>query len=106
MREGGARILGRHRLLGLTSDDLRNDFTDTGLERADFWTTPLINDLISGGNGVIGIGTARRTTVPVILDVRTTAPDDNFDSWDHVTEADMRTSTGRILVSMLNYTPK
>jgi hypothetical protein len=69
------------------------------------WTMPLINDLIAGGGGVFGVGTARRTTVPVILDVRTVAPDDNFDGWDHVTEAGLRTTTGRVLVSMLNYTP-
>ncbi|MGW4487423.1 hypothetical protein ACWEOE_26695 [Amycolatopsis sp. NPDC004368] len=30
---------------------------------------PVINDLVAGGNGVFGVGTARRTTVPVILDV-------------------------------------
>ncbi|MEV8614983.1 hypothetical protein AB0383_45010 [Amycolatopsis sp. NPDC051373] len=71
----------------------------------DDWTMPLINDLIAGANGVFGVGTARRTTVPVILDVRTTAPDDNFDGWDHVTEAGLHTTTGRIIVSMLNYTP-
>ncbi|MEV6900368.1 hypothetical protein [Amycolatopsis sp. NPDC051372] len=40
----------------------------------DDWTMPLINDLIAGDNGVFDVSTARRTTVPVILDVRTTAP--------------------------------
>ncbi|MCR6484014.1 hypothetical protein M8542_14415 [Amycolatopsis sp. OK19-0408] len=67
------------------------------------WTKALITDMIAAREGVIGVGTARRTTVPVILDVRSEAPDDNFDGWDHVTEAGLHVETGKIIVSMLDY---
>jgi hypothetical protein len=67
------------------------------------WTRALITDLIAAAPGAIGVGTARRVTVPVILDVRTTAPDNDFDDWDHVTQASLHTDTGRLLVSMFDY---
>jgi hypothetical protein len=67
------------------------------------WTRALITDLIAAAPGAVGVGTARRVTVPVILDVRTTAPDNDFDDWDHVTQASLHTDTGHILVSMFDY---
>ncbi|WP_205660948.1 SMI1/KNR4 family protein [Amycolatopsis vastitatis] len=67
------------------------------------WTKALITDMIAARDGVIGVGTARRTTVPVILDVRSEAPDDNFESWDHVTEAGLHVESGDVIVSMLDY---
>jgi hypothetical protein len=39
----------------------------------------------------------------VILDVRTTPPEDDFDGWDHVTQASLSTGTGRLLVSMFDH---
>ncbi|WP_186382910.1 SMI1/KNR4 family protein, partial [Amycolatopsis rhizosphaerae] len=51
------------------------------------WTRALITDLIATAPGAVGVGTARRTTVPVILDIRTTPPQTNLDDWDHVTQA-------------------
>jgi hypothetical protein len=67
------------------------------------WTKALITDMIAAREGVIGVGTARRMTVPVILDVRSEAPDDNFDGWDHVTEAGLHVESGKVIVSMLDY---
>ncbi|MFJ9781053.1 hypothetical protein ACIRSS_15800 [Amycolatopsis sp. NPDC101161] len=67
------------------------------------WTKALIADMIAAREGVIGVGTARRMTVSVILDVRSEAPDDNFDGWDHVTEAGLRVESGKVIVSMLDY---
>jgi hypothetical protein len=67
------------------------------------WTKALITHMIAAHEGVVGVGTARRTTVPVILDVRSEAPDDDFDSWDHVTEAGLHVESGKVIVSMLDY---
>ncbi|MEV0070929.1 hypothetical protein [Amycolatopsis sp. NPDC050768] len=67
--------------------------------------TDLMNNLVAATDGAIGVGTARRRTLPVILDVRTTPPDDNLDGWDHVTEAGLRITSGRIVVSKLDYRP-
>ena len=55
------------------------------------WTRALIMDMVATREDVIGVGTARRTTVPVILDVR-----------DHVTEAGLRVESGKVIVSMLD----
>ncbi|WP_236787917.1 hypothetical protein [Amycolatopsis sp. GM8] len=68
------------------------------------WTRALITDLVATAPGAIGVGTARRTTVPVILDIRATEPDINPDDWDHITEAGLHTETGRLLVSAFDYT--
>jgi hypothetical protein len=67
------------------------------------WTKALITDMIAARQGVIGVGTARRTTVPVILDVRSEAPDDSFDGWDHITESGLHVESGKVIVSMLDY---
>jgi hypothetical protein len=68
------------------------------------WTRALMTDMIAARDGVIGVGTARRTTVPVILDVRSDAPDDDVDGWDHVTESGLHVTSGSVIVSMLDYT--
>lgn len=65
------------------------------------WTRALITDLVAAAPGAVGVGTVRRVTVPVILDVRTTGPD-SVEKWDHVTQASLHTDTGRILVSMFD----
>lgn len=67
------------------------------------WTRALLTNLIATAPGAVGVGTARRVTVPVILDIRSTPPDNDFDEWDHVTQASLTTDTGRILVSMFDY---
>lgn len=73
------------------------------LEPDRAWTKALITDTIAAREGVIGIGTARRTTVPVILDVRSDSPDEDFDDWDHITEAGLHVESGKVIVSMLDY---
>ncbi|SEB47185.1 hypothetical protein SAMN04489727_2018 [Amycolatopsis tolypomycina] len=72
------------------------------LEPDRAWTRALISDMIAARDGVVGVGTARRTTVPVILDVRTHGPVNDFDGWDHVTEAGLHIESGTVIVSMLD----
>jgi hypothetical protein len=67
--------------------------------------TSLMTDLIAATDGAIGVGTARRLTLPVTLDIRTDTPDDNLDDWDHVTEAGLHITSGRIIVSKFDYRP-
>jgi hypothetical protein len=68
------------------------------------WTRALSTDMIAARDGVIGVGTARRTTVPVILDIRAQAPDRDIDGWDHVIEAGLHVESGKVIVLMLDYT--
>lgn len=65
----------------------------------------LMNDLVAADDGVLGVGTARRMTLPVVLDVRAEAPGDDLGGWDHVTESGLRVASGRILVSKFDYRP-
>jgi hypothetical protein len=67
------------------------------------WTRALITDMIAARDGVIGVGTARRTAVSVVLDIRAQAPDNDIDGWDHVTEAGLHVESGKVIVSMLDY---
>ncbi|MEV8609618.1 hypothetical protein AB0383_17095 [Amycolatopsis sp. NPDC051373] len=65
--------------------------------------TDLMNNLVATTDGAISVGTARRRILPVTLDVRTEAPEDNLDDWDHVTEAGLRITSGRLVVSTFDY---
>lgn len=56
-------------------------------------------DLVATEHGVLGVGTARRVDVPVILDVRTTEPDDSFEGWDHVAEGGVTIPTGQLVAT-------
>ncbi|MFD4190743.1 hypothetical protein [Amycolatopsis thermoflava] len=56
-------------------------------------------DLVATEQGVLGVGTARRVEVPVILDVRRSEPDDSLDDWDHVTEGSVSAPTGRLVAT-------
>jgi hypothetical protein len=71
----------------------------------DGWVESLVRDQIAAGDGIVGIGTARRMEVPVVLDIRTGPPDLDPARFDHVTEAGLRTG-GTIIVSKQEYGPR
>ncbi|OAP20440.1 MULTISPECIES: hypothetical protein [Amycolatopsis] len=78
-------------------------------DAARAFVTAVMNDLVAVTDGAIGVGTARRRTLPVILDVRAETPGDDIlelDGWDHVTESGLRVSSGRVVVSTFDYRPK
>lgn len=74
------------------------------LDWIDDWIEQLICDQIASGDGIVGIGTARRMTVPVLIDVLSGPPDLDPEDYDHVTEASLTTS-GTIIVSKQEYGP-
>jgi hypothetical protein len=90
--------------------DYGSFFVQDDLARPDpdrAFITDQMNNLIAATDGAIGVGTARRMTLPVILDIRAEAPDDvDLEEWDHVTESGLRVSSGRILVSKFDYRPQ
>lgn len=46
-------------------------------------------------------------TVPIVIEVRETAPDDEFTDWDHVVEASIEVPTGRIAIDgMVDFRPE
>jgi hypothetical protein len=46
--------------------------------------------------GVVGVGTVRNMDVPVELEVLNSHPDDNFEAWNHVTEASINVLQGKL----------
>jgi hypothetical protein len=49
--------------------------------------------------GTIGIGTVRNMHVPVTIEIHDQKPDDDFDNWDHVVEAALEVTSGRIVAA-------
>lgn len=72
-------------------------------ELSDDFTDALIDDLVATEQGVLGVGTARRVTVPVVLEVLASDPADDIDGWDHVTEGGLTAPSGRLVVSSMDY---
>ena len=51
-------------------------------------------------SGIIGIGTARNTSVPVVVEILASQPDNiNLAEWDQVNECSLYTATGRLVVA-------
>lgn len=48
---------------------------------------------------LVNIATARNTTVPVTLEVQTSAPMDDLTEWDHVVEVSLVSPSGHLVVS-------
>jgi hypothetical protein len=68
-------------------------------DQPDDWGDQLVMQMIAVAPGIIGVGTARNTTVPVSVDVVDSRPDNDFTAWDHVTEASLEVPSGRIVIA-------
>lgn len=65
----------------------------------DEWGKQLVEDMIAVATGIVGIGTARNTHVPVQISVFSTQPDDDFAGWDQVVEATIEVPSGRLIIA-------
>jgi hypothetical protein len=63
------------------------------------WTQDAVDRLLAVAPGTIGIGTVRNMTVPVVVEVADTEPDEDMTSWDQVNECDFEVQSGRIVVA-------
>jgi len=63
------------------------------------WTEQTVSDMLAVAPGVIGVGTARSMEVPVEVEVLDSQPNNNFDEWDHVTEASLEVPWGHIVIA-------
>lgn len=66
---------------------------------SDSWTAEASENYLAVAPGTIGIGTARDMTVPVKVEVRDAAPDDNYDAWDQVNKCSINVPSGRIIIA-------
>lgn len=63
------------------------------------WTEKAVSDMLAIAPSVIGVGTVRNMDVPVEVEVLDSQPNDNFDDWDHVTEASLDVPSGHIIIA-------
>ena len=64
----------------------------------DAWDAAAIDDRLALAGGVVGIGTARNTTVPVEIAVLASAPPDDAAAVDHVTECSVAVPSGELVL--------
>jgi hypothetical protein len=86
------------------SFELTDEQAETDAFESDGWIDDLVRDQIAAAPGAVGIGTARRMSVPVTVDVLTGPPDISVEDVDQVTEASLTTS-GTLVVGKLGYEP-
>jgi hypothetical protein len=83
-------LLADYRQLYLQDDGGPMDFTH--------WTRQAVEHLLLVSPHGIAVGTVRNMMVPLTIDVRETAPDDDLSNWDHVAECSFEVASGRIIV--------
>ena len=78
---------------------LQDDEISVG-DVSDAWTEDAVQRLrIAVVPHAIAVGTARNDTVPVEIEVLASEPSADFGSWEHVVEADLSITTGRVVVA-------
>ena len=65
----------------------------------DSWTDDAVKRLLALAPGIIGVGTVRNMTVPVVVEVYDQEPFDNNDEWDQINECCIEITSGTIVVS-------
>ena len=65
---------------------------------ANIWDEQSVLDMIDVGPGGIAVGTARNFTVPVTIRILESELEDDEDRWDHITEASLETTSGRLVI--------
>ncbi|MBR1230960.1 hypothetical protein [Bradyrhizobium sp. AUGA SZCCT0182] len=63
------------------------------------WNEEATDRLLALAPGTVGIGTVRNMDVPVTVDFLEHAPEDEFSEWDHVVEAGLDVTSGRIVIA-------
>lgn len=63
------------------------------------WNDDAVERMFAVADGVVGIGTARNTVVPVTLELLESAPDVELAGFDHVVEGALEMSSGRLVVA-------
>ena len=79
---------------------LQDDDVGVGIgDLSDAWTQEAVERLLAVAPGVVGLGTARKMTVSVVIEVLDHEPDADFDQWEHVVEGGLELKTGRLVVA-------
>lgn len=65
---------------------------------ADFWTQEAHERQLAINPGIIGIGTASYGTVPVTIELYASAPANQLEDWDQVTEASLELKHDQLII--------
>jgi hypothetical protein len=87
---GEFSIFADYNMFFLLADTTKVPHVNSGL------LTQLMTDLIAASPGVVIVGTVRRVTVPVTVELWSDEPTESDSAWDHITEASIHPSTGVI----------
>ena len=68
-------------------------------ELSEAWTQEATDRLLAVAPGTVGVGTVRNMDVPVVVEIHDRLPDDDFAEWDHVVEAGVDITSGRIVIA-------
>src|SRR5258707_278824 len=63
------------------------------------WSEEAVSRLLAIAPGTIGIGTVRNMRIPVVIEIHDQEPDNDFSDWDHIVEAALDVTSGRIVVA-------
>jgi hypothetical protein len=63
------------------------------------WTEDALNNLIAVTPEVVGIGTVRNMTVPVVINIIATSPEEDLAQYDKVNECSIELPSGRLVIS-------
>ncbi len=63
------------------------------------WTKQASEDLLALAPGNIGVGTVRDMNVPVIVEIHDCEPQEELNSWHHITECSIDIPSGKIVVA-------
>lgn len=66
---------------------------------SDAWDEAATRRMLAVSAGVVGIGTARNTNVPVTLEFLESEPPGDFANFDHVVEGSLVVATGPLVVA-------
>ena len=66
---------------------------------SESWTQEATDRLLAVAPGTIGVGTVRNMTVPVVVEVADTEPDEDTTKWDQVNECNFEVQSSRIVVA-------
>ncbi|KJC59803.1 hypothetical protein UP10_16830 [Bradyrhizobium sp. LTSPM299] len=66
---------------------------------SEAWTEEAVDRLLAMAPGMVGIGTVRNMHVPVSVTILDGEPVDDFAEWDHVVEACLDITSGRIVIA-------
>lgn len=76
---------------------VQDDYEGIG-DLSEAWTPEAVDRPLAVAPGTVGVGTARNMTVPVAIEIHSSEPVEELQSWDHVTECDLQVKSGRIVV--------